>query len=66
MTKEQFDILVSWAGSKSQLARLVGVSRAAVSQWIRRGYIPAPNAVVIERYSLGKFKAVDMSEKPDA
>lgn len=65
MTQEQFDVLISWAGGKSQLARVIGVSRSAVSQWIKRGYIPAHNAVAIERFSLGKFKAVEMSEKRD-
>jgi DNA-binding transcriptional regulator YdaS (Cro superfamily) len=63
MTKEQFDILFSWAGSQAQLARLVGVSRSTVTQWLRRGYIPAGSGVVIERASLGKFKAAEMSER---
>lgn len=54
------EAVIEWAGGKSALARRVGVGRSAVSHWIRRGRIPAANALKVEELSEGRFKALDL------
>lgn len=46
-------------GSKSALARALGVDRAAVTQWAREG-VPPLRAIQIEAMTHGLFKAVDI------
>ena len=50
------DSVVDWIGGQGALASLLGVTRAAISQWRTVG-IPANRAVQIERMTSGKFKA---------
>ena len=52
--------IIEHFGSKAELAKALGVDRAAVSWWLRNG-LPAGRAVEIERASNGKFKAVDIT-----
>jgi DNA-binding transcriptional regulator YdaS (Cro superfamily) len=47
--------------TQSALAKAMGVSPSAISQWIRRNSIPAEHAIAIERVTEGKFKAVDLA-----
>lgn len=57
--------VIRWAGSKIELARLLGVSHAAVSQWAANGYLPPARAIEIERLSGGLFHAVDLVAEAD-
>ena len=62
MKEDVLSEAIAWAGGKSALARRVGVTRSAVSHWIKRGRVPAESALKIERLSCGLFKAVDLYE----
>lgn len=57
--------IVNWFGSQANLARALGVDRAAVSHWVKRGWLPPKRAVMIELLSGGKFKAVDLTKTKD-
>ena len=48
-------------GSIAATARALGVSPAAVSQWVANGRIPPQRAIEVEQLSRGKFKAVDIN-----
>lgn len=52
------DIFIHF-GSQSALARMLGVSAAAVAQWCVEG-VPPARAIQIEKLTDGKFKAVDI------
>lgn len=54
-----FEKIIKHFGSRAELARLMGVDRAAVTQWAKDGLPPA-RAIEIEQMSVGKFKAVDI------
>lgn len=58
-----FKELFEHFGSQNKLAGVLDVSTQAISAWKYEGYIPAYNAVKIERISEGKFKAVDLVNK---
>lgn len=51
---------IEWAGSKSELARKLGVSKPAVSAWVKQKGLPAGRAIDLERLSGGRLKAVDL------
>lgn len=42
--------LVVAAGSKAELARILGVSRQAIHQWHRQGYVPIGRAKEIQKH----------------
>lgn len=54
--------IVEWFGSKSKMARSLGVDRSAVTHWVNKGSLPAYRAIQIEMMSNGKFRAVDIME----
>ena len=47
-------------GSQVELARQLGVTQAAVAQWVSDERIPPYRAIQIERITDGQFKAVDI------
>lgn len=51
------------AGSQTALAKIVGVSQAAVSKWSLGGAVSAKNAISIERATSGQISAADL--RPD-
>lgn len=51
--------LVEHFGSKSELARQLGIERQNIAYWIKEG-VPAIQAVKIEMMTNGKFKAIDL------
>lgn len=53
--------LVKHFTTQAALAKAVGVTPSAISQWVRRGTIPAEHAITIERVTDGKFRAVDLA-----
>ena len=52
--------VIDWYGSQAQMARKLGVDRAAVAQWVSAGKFPPARAIQIEEQSGGLFKAVDL------
>lgn len=54
-----FEEILEHFGGVAKLARLLGVSQPAVSQWRHNG-ISKSCAIKIERLSDGKFKAVNI------
>ena len=52
--------IVDDLGGVAETARNLGVSQPAVSQWLRRDYVPPARAVQIEILTKGKFKAADI------
>lgn len=53
------DELFLYFGNQSNLARRLGISPAAITQWIVDG-VPPARAIEIEKMTSGKFKAVDL------
>lgn len=53
------DKIIEHFGSRAELARALGVERAAVTQWLRFG-LPSARAIEIERLTNGLFKATDI------
>lgn len=58
---EKFTSLMGHFGTQAALATAVGVTPSAISQWVRRGTIPAEHAITIERVTEGKFRAVELA-----
>jgi transcriptional repressor of cell division inhibition gene dicB len=54
-----FEELINHFGSQREMARVLGVSEAAVSQWRVRG-VAFRQALRIEHLTKGAFKAVDI------
>ena len=47
-------------GSQVELARQLGVTQAAVAQWVGDAKVPPYRAIQIERITDGQFKAIDI------
>lgn len=54
------DELLNHYGSQYQIAKRFSVSRAYVCQWFAAGHVPAKMAVLIEKDTEGKLKAIDL------
>jgi DNA-binding transcriptional regulator YdaS (Cro superfamily) len=54
--------VVDQLGGVAAIARLLGVSQPAVSQWLRDGRLPPARAVQIEAITGGRFRAADLLE----
>ena len=52
--------IIKWFGSQVELARQLGVTQAAVAQWVAEDKVPPYRAIQIERITDGQFKAVDI------
>ena len=52
--------IIKWFGSQVELARKLGVTQAAVAQWVADAKVPPYRAIQIERITDGQFKAVDI------
>ena len=52
--------IIKWFGSQVELARQLGVTQAAVAQWVGDEKVPPYRAIQIERITDGEFKAVDI------
>lgn len=53
--KAQLVALVKWAGSKTRLAKMLGVTPQVVSGWMKRGRISATSAAEAEKQTRGLF-----------
>ena len=52
--------VVLFFGSQSEMGRVLGVSRQAVSQWVNRDEcIPPKQAIIVEELTDGQFSAMD-------
>ena len=56
---------IRWAGGKLALAKALGVTHAAVSQWIREGGLPPARAIEVERMSEGALRAINLVAEVD-
>jgi len=54
--------IIEWFGSKSKMAKRLGVDRSAVTHWQSKGNLPPLRAIQVERMTGGKFRAVDIME----
>ena len=52
--------IIKWFGSQVELARQLGVTQAAVAQWVADAKVPPYRAIQIERITDGQFKAIDI------
>ena len=52
-------------GSQSQLAKALGLAPQVVSNWIRRGNIPAEHCPAIERVTGGAVRCEDLRADVD-
>ena len=55
-------ILIKYFGTQRKIAKTLGVTPAAVSQWFALGSVPPGHAVEIERITNGLVKAVDITK----
>lgn len=53
--KKELAQCIEWFGSAVRLADAVGVSKSAVSQWVKRGKISATAAIDVERVTSGEI-----------
>ena len=56
MEQTKLSELIDYVGGQSQLARFLGVSKQAVSQWVSRGRISATAAIHVEALTGGAFR----------
>lgn len=56
---------IEWAGGKLALAKALGVTHAAVSQWLREGGLPPARAIELERLTEGGLRAVNLVAEID-
>jgi DNA-binding transcriptional regulator YdaS (Cro superfamily) len=61
--RQELDKLIEHAGSRSALARLIGIKSPSVDSWHKRGRVSKKGAFAIERVTCGKFKKEKM--RPD-
>jgi DNA-binding transcriptional regulator YdaS (Cro superfamily) len=54
---------VEIVGGGASLARYIGVNRASVQDWIRRGIVPATRAIEIEKATDGQVTRQEL--RPD-
>ena len=52
--------IIQQFGSQVELARQLGVTQAAVAQWVADEKVPPYRAIQIERITDGQFKAIDI------
>ena len=52
--------IIKWFGSQVELARQLGITQAAVAQWVADEKVPPYRAIQIERITDGQFKAIDV------
>ena len=54
------DAMIKWFGSQAEIAKQLGVTRSAVTQWVRSEAIPPQRAIQIEALTKGQLKAVEL------
>lgn len=54
------DSIVEHFGTRSKLARALGVTPVSITQWCGWGYFPAGRAIQLERITKGHFKAINI------
>lgn len=57
---------IEFIGSKSALARALGVSPGAVTNWITRGKVPGDRCIDIETLTLGAVTATQLRSASEA
>ena len=60
MKNEHLQSVIKHYGSQRALARALCVTEGAVSHWFKDGCFPPAKAIVIEKATNGKVKAVDL------
>jgi len=59
---KKMERIINYFGGRPQLAKALGVTQQAVFRWVHTGVIPPAKAIMIERITGGRFKAVDLAE----
>jgi DNA-binding transcriptional regulator YdaS (Cro superfamily) len=54
------DQIIEYFGSQVKTAEALGVKPANVTFWKQSGFMPSKRAIMVERLSGGKFRAVDI------
>ena len=62
-SREALERVVEIVGSQSMLARFVGVRQQAVSQWVRRGVVPAARCRAVSEATNGIVSVAEL--RPD-
>lgn len=63
MTKTPLDLACDLAGSQAELARSLAIRSPSISEWRRRGRVPADRCLSIESATGGKVTRYDL--RPD-
>lgn len=53
------------AGGAKAIAELLGVTRGAIYDFIRRGYVPAEHCPTIEKFCKGVVRCEDLNDRVD-
>lgn len=54
------DQIIEYFGSQVKTAEALGVKPANVTFWKQSGFMPSKRAIMVERLSGGKFRAIDI------
>ena len=54
--------IIDWFGGRAQMAKALGVSRVAITQWAQAGTMPPKRAIQVEALTGGELKALDIIE----
>ena len=66
MPSMQTTDVITYYGSPAEVARILGISRAAVSKWAKEGIVPEGSAYKIESLTRGKLKVNPSDYQPRA
>ena len=58
-------LAIQWAGSQRELARRLGITEGAVSQWLASGKVPEGRAYQIQVISAGAVVVDPCAYRPD-
>lgn len=63
MSLHSLGVAIDLLGGQAALGKAIGATQQAVSQWVRRGRVPADKCVAIEAATRGQVRCEDL--RPD-